>query len=83
MNPSNFYTVIVSTFTSEISAAGTLTFESEHPYILKELPQEGYGMKKFSIYGDWDYMNAGGCGKFGQYEKNPAFAFNLTDDADI
>jgi hypothetical protein len=40
-------------------------------------------MKRISVLGDWNYMNAGGCGKFGTYDKNPAYAFNMTDDAEI
>lgn len=40
-------------------------------------------MKKVSMIGDWNYLNAGGCGKFGTFEKNPAYAFNIVEESDV
>lgn len=40
-------------------------------------------MKKTLIEGTWFPQNAGGCGNFGMFDKNPAYSFNLIDDADV
>jgi hypothetical protein len=62
---------------------GTLIFESDYPLTLKELPQEGHGLKKISITDEWDFKTSGGCSNFGMFDKNPVFAFNVTDDAEF
>lgn len=78
LNASDFYTVVASTFKSDQLASGTLTFESDQPLTLRELPFEGHGLKKVPIIDEWDFKSAGGCSNFGMFEKNPVFAFNVT-----
>jgi hypothetical protein len=55
LKASEFYTVIASTFKSDQSAGGTITFESDQPLVLKELPAEGHGLKKTSILDEWSF----------------------------
>jgi len=81
--PNDFYTVLVSTFKLDQSLGGTLTFESDQPLIIKELPQEGAGLHKTIIKDEWDYRTAGGCQNFGMFDKNPLIAFNLPGDSDV
>jgi len=84
LNTADFYTVVASTFKNDQFASGTLTFESEHPLVLRELPYEGHSLKKVSIIDEWDFKSAGGCSNFGMFEKNPVFAFNVpSDDLDF
>lgn len=40
-------------------------------------------MKKIIINDEWDFKNAGGCGNFGMFEKNPVFAINLIEESDL
>jgi len=63
--------------------AGTLTFESDHPLQIKELLPEGIGMKKITITDCWTSDNAGGCGNFGKFDKNPAYCINITGECDV
>ena len=63
-----------------MSVAGTLTFESDQPFVIKELLPEGCGAKKFTISDEWDFKSAGGCGNFGTFDKNPVFVLNLIAD---
>ena len=51
--------------------------------MIKELPQEGYGLKKIIINDEWDFKTAGGCSNFGMQDKNPAFVINITDDSEF
>lgn len=50
---------------------------------IKELPQEGYGLKKIIINDEWDFKTAGGCANFGMHDKNPAFVINILDDSEL
>jgi hypothetical protein len=49
LNATDFYTLIASTFKTDKLASGTITFESDQPLVLKEIPSEGHGLKKISI----------------------------------
>lgn len=51
--------------------------------LVKELPPEGFGLKKLTISEEWDFKSAGGCSNFGMFDKNPAFAINVTDECDL
>jgi hypothetical protein len=64
-------------------ASGTLTFESDQPLAFTLLPPEGQGMKRVTIYDEWDFKNAGGCVNFGMYDKNPVYVVNLADEAEV
>ena len=44
-----------------MSAGGTLIFESDYPLVIKEIPAEGYGLKKIVLKDEWDFRSAGGC----------------------
>ncbi len=77
LKASEFYTVIASTFKPDQMPGGTITFESDQPLILRELPAEGHGLKKLSITDEWSYLSAGGCQNFGLYDRNPIFALNV------
>jgi hypothetical protein len=66
-----------------MTVGGLLTFESDYPLTIKELPSEGSGMKKFNIIDEWDSHSSGGCNNYGNYHTNPAFALVLPDDADL
>ena len=40
-------------------------------------------MKKITINDRWTPENAGGCGNFGMFDKNPAYCINITGECDI
>lgn len=83
INPQDFYSLLVSAFKTEMSIGGVLTLESDYPLVVKEIGAEGYSCKKLVIQDEWDFKSAGGCGNFGMYDKNPAFAILMPDDGDL
>ena len=40
-------------------------------------------MKKSVITDEWDFKSSGGCGNFGMYDRNPAYAIHITDDSEL
>jgi len=76
----NFYTLILSTYGLDQNIGGHLLIESDQPLLVKEIPAEGYGMKKLLLNGEWGGHTSGGCSNFGMFDKNPAFVFQILDD---
>jgi len=60
-----------------------LTFESDQPLAIREIPYEGQGLSKTIIMDEWDFRSAGGCSNFGIFNKNPCYAIHITCDSDI
>jgi hypothetical protein len=81
--PTEFYTVVASTFKSDQTAGGLVTFESDHPLLIKEIQSEGHGYCKVVVSDEWDFKSAGGCSNFGMFEKNPVYIINIVEDCEL
>ena len=60
---------------------GKLTLECDKPMLIGQLGDEGQGMQKQVMHGEWDFQNSGGCHNFGMFDKNPAYVINIKQDS--
>ena len=77
------YTVVLSSFKREMPLAGSLTFESTLPLVIRTIAPEGQGMVRNVINGSWTNQNAGGCSNHPTYSKNPAYQLKLNVDSEV
>ncbi|KAI0369024.1 cysteine proteinase [Pilatotrama ljubarskyi] len=75
--PPGDYTLIVSAFEPRHLGKFDLSVESSERFEVTPIPQEGAGMFRKMIKGDWDHESAAGAPSFGKYSANPAYEIRV------
>ncbi|PFH46869.1 hypothetical protein AMATHDRAFT_68923 [Amanita thiersii Skay4041] len=77
------YTVIVSAFEPQYIGAFSLTASVSSPFFLKPIVQEGAGMYKKVVQGEWSAETAGGGPSFNRYKENPLYAIHVSSQTQL
>ncbi|KAF8637563.1 hypothetical protein AX17_002749 [Amanita inopinata Kibby_2008] len=77
------YTLIVSAFEPRYMGAFSLTVSVSSPLDLKPIPQEGAGMYKKDVKGEWTAATAGGSPSSERYMQNPVYDIEVPSQAQL